>query len=86
MFNGGAPGLGGCPVTKALLLAVGGASLALRIRAAGPLSRSLGFSSAGELIFGAALLYQCRANERAVGPAAAASGAALGGLDRKSVV
>lgn len=80
MFNGGAPGLGGCPVTKALLLAVGGASLALRIRAAGPLSRSLGFSSAGELIFGAALLYQCRANERAVGPAAAASGAALGGL------
>ena len=91
MFNGGAPGLGGAPVTKALLLAVGGASLALRIRssgggasgayaAAGPLSRSLGFSTAGELIFATALMYQSRAAERAVGPAAAASGAALGGI------
>ena len=95
MFNGGAPGLGGAPVTKALLLAIGGASLALRIRsggggssgfgggdspAAGPLARSLGFSTAGELIFAAALLYQSRAAERAMGPAAAASGAALGGL------
>ena len=87
MFNGGAPGLGGAPVTKALLLAVGGASLALRIRSggdshspAGPLARSLGFASAGELIFAAALLYQSRAAERAVGPAAAASGAALGGM------
>lgn len=88
MFNGGAPGLGGAPVTKALLLAVGGASLALRIRsgggdspaAAGPLARSLGFSTAGELIFAAALLYQSRAAERAMGPSAAASGAALGGL------
>ena len=85
MFNGGAPGLGGAPVTKALLLAVGGASLALRIRSggdspAGPLARSLGFSTAGELIFAAALLYQSRAAERAMGPAAAASGAALGGL------
>ena len=95
MFNGGAPGLGGAPVTKALLLAVGGASLALRIRnsgiggsfsssdsssGGGPLSRSLGFSSAGELIFAAVLIYQSRAAERAVGPAAAASGAALGGL------
>jgi len=89
MFNGGAPGLGGAPVTKALLLAVGGASLVLRIRggssdsAAGPslsLSRSLGFATAGELIFAAALIYQSRAAERAVGPAAAASGAALGGI------
>ena len=80
-MNGGAGGFGGAPVTKGLLAAVGSASLLHAVRGGGAptglLGHTLAFASAGELIFGAALLYHGRLLERRAGSNAYGSAAAL---------
>jgi hypothetical protein len=78
-MNGGAPGLAGAPVTKAILVAVGASSLLAQARR-GPVGAAaalVSFTSPVELALGAALLYHGRLLERTTGSSAYAAGAAV---------